>query len=286
MKFKQFGRYVLALALLIPVCLAFSSEVFAAVGAPEPWQMNMTAGFSPMKARLNEFHNELLIIITLIVVVVFVLMAYIAVRFNAKAHPVASTTTHHTMLEVAWTLIPILILMAIAVPSFKLLYYLDRTPKADMTINVTGHQWYWSYTYADAGNLTFDSTIVSDDDLKKGDLRQLTVDNALVLPVGAKVRILVSSTDVMHSWLVPPLGVQMYATPGRTNETWVEVSEEGTFYGQCNQICGINHGYMPIMIQGIPADQFPAWIEAAKKKYASNDGAAVSTRLADAAPIR
>jgi cytochrome c oxidase subunit 2 len=286
MKSKQFGRYLLALALLIPVCLAFSSEVFAAVGAPEPWQMNMTAGFSPTKARLNEFHNELLVIISLIVVLVFLLMAYIAVRFNAKAHPVASTTTHHTLLEVAWTLIPILILMAIAVPSFKLLYYLDRTPKADMTINVTGHQWYWSYTYADAGNLTFDSTIVSDDDLKKGDLRQLTVDNALVLPVGAKVRILVSSTDVMHSWLVPPLGVQMYATPGRTNETWVEVSEEGTFYGQCNQICGINHGYMPIMIQGIPKDQFPAWIEAAKKKYASNDGATASTQLADAASVR
>jgi cytochrome c oxidase subunit 2 len=213
-------------------------------------------------------------------------MAYIAVRFNAKANPVASTTTHHTLLEVAWTLIPILILMGIAIPSFKLLYYLDRTPKAEMTVKVTGHQWYWSYTYADSDALTFDSTIVADEDLKPGDLRQLTVDNALVLPVGTKVRILVESTDVMHSWLVPPLGVQMYATPGRTNETWVEVSEEGTFYGQCNQICGVNHGYMPIMIQGIAKDKFPGWVEAAKKKYANNDGAAASTQLADAAPVR
>ncbi len=286
MKFKHFGRYLLTLAFLIPVCLAFSSDVFAAVGAPEPWQMNMTAGFSPMKARLNEFHDLLLVIISLIVVVVFVLMAYIAVRFNAKSNPVASTTTHHTLLEVAWTLIPILILMGIAIPSFKLLYFLDRTPNAEMTVKVTGHQWYWSYTYADSGALTFDSTIVADDDLKPGDLRQLTVDNALVLPVGTKVRILVESTDVMHSWLVPPLGVQLYATPGRTNETWVEVSEEGTFYGQCNQICGINHGYMPIMIQGIAKDKFPAWVEAAKKKYASTDGAAASTQLADAAPVR
>jgi cytochrome c oxidase subunit 2 len=286
MKFKHFGRYLLALALLLPACFALAPDALAAVGAPEPWQMNMTAGFSPQKARLTEFHDILLVIISLIVVFVFVLMAYIAIKFNAKANPVASTTTHHTLLEVAWTLIPIVILMGIAIPSFKILYYLDRTPNADLTVKVTGHQWYWSYTYPDAGALTFDSTIVSDEDLKPGDLRQLTTDNALVLPVGAKVRILVDSTDVMHSWFVPPLGVQLYATPGRTNETWVEVSEEGTFYGQCNQICGINHGYMPIMIQGIAKDKFPAWLEAAKKKYAANDGAVGSSQLADAAPVR
>lgn len=276
MNVKRFGAWVLSLALLLPVA------AFGATGQPEPWQMMMSPGFSPTKHRLTDFHDLLLVIITGIVIFVFLLMAFIIVRFNARANPVPSTTTHHTGLEIAWTLLPVLVLVGIAVPSFKLLYYMDRAPDAEITIKVTGHQWYWSYEYPDQGSLTFDSTYVADSDLQPGQPRQLTVDNPLVLPIGTKVRILVSSTDVMHSWLVPPLGVQMYATPGRTNEAWVEVDEEGIFYGQCNQICGVNHGYMPIAIQGVAKDKFPGWVQDAKKKFAQNGDAAGATRLADA----
>jgi cytochrome c oxidase subunit 2 len=276
MNVKRFSAWVLSLALFLP------AVALGATGAPEPWQMNMTGGFSPTKHRLNDFHDLLLVVITAIVIFVFLLLAYIIVRFNARSNPVPSTTTHHTMLEVAWTLIPVLILVGVAIPSFKLLYFLDRAPDAELTIKVAGHQWYWSYEYPDQGGLTFDSAYVADSDLQPGQPRQLTVDNPLVLPVGTKVRILVASTDVMHSWLVPPLGVQMYATPGRTNETWVQVDEEGMFYGQCNQICGVNHGYMPIAIQGVAKDKFPAWIEEAKKKFAQSGDTPGSTRLADA----
>lgn len=240
--------------------------------APHPWQLYFQDPVSPVADRFHEFHGFLLVMITLIVLFVLGLLLYVIVRFRASVHPVPSKTTHNTLIEVLWTVIPVLILVVMAVPSFKLLYYADRAPNADMTIKVTGHQWFWSYEYPDNGNFTFDSNLVQEADLKPGQLRLYEVDNHLVLPVGATVRVLVTSTDVMHSWFVPPAGVQMYAVPGRSNETWVKFEKEGTFHGQCNQICGINHGFMPIEIDAVSKDKFDQWVATAQKKFARVDG--------------
>jgi cytochrome c oxidase subunit 2 len=250
------------------------NEALAATGIAHPWQLGFQEPASPVKERIESLHNWLLILITLITLFVLALMGIVIVKFNARANPVPSRTTHNTMIEILWTVVPVMILVVMAVPSFRLLYYLDRTQEADMTIKVTGHQWYWSYQYPDSDNLGFDSYIVAEKDLKAGQPRLLTVDNELVLPAETTVRILVNSTDVMHSWLVPALGVQMYATPGRVNETWVRVNEPGVYYGQCNQICGVNHGFMPITVRALSKADFQAWVGQAKQKFAAKDDAA------------
>jgi cytochrome c oxidase subunit II len=186
-------------------------------------------------------------------------------RYNAKKNPVPSQTSHNTVIEILWTVVPVLILVVIAIPSFRLVYYQDRTPDPDMTIKVTGHQWYWEYNYPDQGNLDIESRYIHDEDLKPGQLRLLDVDNPLVIPVGKKIRILQGSTDVIHSWFIPALGVQRYAIPGRTIETWVEADQIGTFYGECNQICGQDHSRMPIAVKAVSDEDFKAWVEQAKK---------------------
>ena len=244
---------------------AFASE--AASGAagtstesslPHNWQMGIGKVFSPMGQRLVDFHNLLLIIITAIVIIVVALMAYILIRYNAKRNKVPSDLTHSTPLEIVWTVIPVLILMVIAIPSMQLLYYIDRVPNAEMTLKVTAHQWNWSYEIPDA-KVAFDSNYD-----EKGEPRKLAVDKPLVLPINTNIRVLVTSTDVIHSWYLPKLGVQIYATPGRTNETWLNISQEGTYYGQCNQICGAYHGQMPIMIKGVSKEQYAAWLSTVK----------------------
>jgi cytochrome c oxidase subunit 2 len=251
----------------------------AGAEAPHPWQINFQPAASPVAERFHDFHNFLLVLITLITIFVLGLMIYVIVKFRASANPTPSQTTHNTTIEVLWTVIPVLILVVMAVPSFKLLYYVDRTHDAEMTVKVTGHQWFWSYEYPDHGNFQFDANHVADADLKSDQLRLLSTDNQIVLPIDTNVRILVTSTDVMHSWFVPPVGVQMYAVPGRVNETWVKVTREGTFYGMCNQICGINHGYMPIEIRALSKDKFKQWAAEAQKKYARID-AEPSVRVA------
>jgi cytochrome c oxidase subunit 2 len=242
---------------------------------PQPWQLGMQTPASPMKDRIESLHNLLLVIITIITLFVMVLLIYVMWRFRASAHPVPTRTTHNTMVEIIWTVVPIIILVIIAVPSFKLLYFEDRVPNAEMTLKITSHQWYWSYEYPDQGNLQFDSRIIDEADLKPGQKRLLEVDNRVVLPVDTNVRILITGSDVMHSWLVSALGVQMYAVPGRVNETWVKVERPGVYYGQCNQICGINHAYMPIAVEGVTKEQFNRWVVDAKKKFAAapSDGA-------------
>ncbi|MBV8456299.1 MAG: cytochrome c oxidase subunit II, partial [Acetobacteraceae bacterium] len=190
-------------------------------------------------------------------------------------------------LEVAWTILPVLILVVIAIPSFRLVYYEDRTNKADLTVKVTGHQWYWEYTYPDKNNLDFSSYVVPDDQLKPGQLRLLDVDNPLVVPAGKNIRILTTSADVIHSFFIPSLGVQRYAIPGRTIETWFRANKPGMFYGQCNQICGTNHSRMPIAVQAVPEQEFNAWLEQAKTKFSEaapsgSTGKAVS--VAEAQP--
>ncbi len=251
----------------------------ACAQTPQPWQLGMQTAHSPVEAHIQSLNLLVTIIIVAITVFVAGLLGYVIWRFDAKRHPVASRVSHHSLLEIAWTVLPVLILVVIAIPSFRLVYYEDRTFDPDMTIKVTGHQWYWEYTYADAGNLHFESYMVPEDQLKPGQLRQLTVDNQLVLPAGKKVRILTTSGDVIHSFFIPSLGVQRYAIPGRTIETWVEVDRPGDYYGECNQICGTNHSAMPISIHAVRPDEFQAWLATAKTKFSSATPAG-NTRLA------
>ncbi len=273
-----YWRLVAAVMLTAMPDGAATAEV---VGVPRPWEMGMQRGFGPLKDEEIWLHNIVLVIITLITLFVGGLLVWVMWRYNAKRNPVPSRTAHHTVIEVLWTVIPVLILVGIAIPSFRLVYYLDRTRQADLTIKVTGHQWYWEYTYPDNGNIDFSSYIIPDDQLKPGQLRLLTVDNDLVVPVGKNIRVLQTSGDVIHSWFIPSLGVQRYAIPGRTIETWFRVDQAGTFYGQCNQICGTNHSRMPIVVHAVPEKEFTAWLAEAKTKF-SDAGQSQSTQVAAA----
>jgi len=237
--------------------------------APEAWEMGLQDAAGPVKARTMELHSLVLIIITVITLFVGGLLMWVMYRYNSKRNPSSSQNSHNTVLEIAWTVVPVLILVIIAIPSFRLVYYQDRTPDPDMTVKVTGHQWYWEYSYPDQGNIDFDSHYIMDEDLKPGQLRLLAVDNEMVIPVGKKVRILTNSTDVIHSFFIPSLGVQRYAIPGRAIETWLEASEPGVFYGQCNQICGENHSRMPIAIRALPQNEFDNWVTQQKKAAAA-----------------
>jgi len=261
---------------LMAVCTAIlSAGAMAAPGAmaqqPRPWQMGFQQSFSPVMDRIESLHTGVLWVITIITLFVGALLVVVMLKFNRKANPTPSQTSHHTGLEIAWTVIPILILVGIAIPSFRLVFFQDRTNDAAMTIKVTAHQWYWEYTYPDSQNLNFRSDLIPDDEARRtGKIRLLDVDNPMVVPVGKNIRILTSSTEVIHSFFIPSLGVQRYAIPGRTIETWVNVTAPGIYYGQCNQICGKDHSRMPIAVRAVPAEEFDAWVAEAKKKFATD----------------
>ena len=240
------------------------AEVVSKYGA---WQLGPQAPYSPVAEQTIEFWNVLLVIIILIAVFVLGLMAYVCVRFKASNNPTPTKTTHNTLIEVLWTAVPVLILVVIAVPSFKLLYFMDHAVDPEMTIKVNGQQWSWNYEYPDDA-VSFDSLLLEPDEIKDGQTYLLDVDNPLVLPVGKRVQILLASDNVMHSFIVPSLMLQIYTTPGRTNETWVQVTEPGTFYGQCNQICGTGHSYMPIVIKALSEADYAAWLKKAKVEFA------------------
>jgi cytochrome c oxidase subunit II len=244
------------------------------VYAPRPWEMGMQPAGGPLKQQIIDLHDLVLVIITLITVFVAVLLGWVMYRYNVKRNPTPSQTSHNTVLEVAWTVIPILILVVMAIPSFGLVYYLDRTADADLTVKVTGHQWYWEYSYPDNGNIDFSSYIIPDDQLKPGQLRLLAVDNDMVVPAGKNIRVLEASGDVIHSFFVPSLGVQRYAIPGRTIETWFRVDKPGIYIGECNQICGTNHSRMPIVVRAVTPQEFAAWLVQAKAKFADAGGTA------------
>lgn len=267
------------LAVFLPLP-ARAEDAGTLVGQPTPWHIGMQPSVSPVSDQMQNFHNLLLWIITLITIFVLVLLVYVIVRFRASANPVPSKTSHNTLVEVVWTVVPILILIVIAVPSFKLLYYADKAPDAKLTIKAIGHQWYWSYEYPDNGNFTFDANIVQEADLKPGQPRLLTADNVVVVPVNTDVRVLVTAADVIHSWAMPAFAVKKDGVPGRLNETWFRAEREGTYYGQCSELCGQLHGFMPIEVKVVSQEAFAKWVEEAKKKYASVDGS--SPRLADA----
>jgi cytochrome c oxidase subunit 2 len=238
---------------------------------PHNWQLSFQAPHSPVQQSIEGLHSLVVWLMALVTVFVAALLGYVMWRYNAKRNPVASRVSHHTALEVAWTVLPVLILVVIAIPSFRLVYFEDRTATADMTVKVTGHQWYWEFTYPDQGGIDFSSYMVPEDQLKPGQLRNLDVDNRLVVPAGKNIRILTTSGDVIHSFFIPSLGVQRYAIPGRTIETWVKVDKPGVYYGECNQICGTNHSLMPISVEALSDADFATWVEQAKKKFASAD---------------
>ena len=274
-QFAQFlsGRKAANLAgvLFGSVVLALTVSGAAHAAAPVPWQMDLQPPAGSLAEMATDLHNLLLVVITLISLFVLGLLIYVGVRFRASRNPNPSKTSHHTVIEILWTVIPVLILVGIAVPSFRLLYYMDRTNETDMVIKVTGNQWYWNYSYPDEG-ISFDSYMVDEADLKPGQPRLLTVDNPMVVPEGTRVKLLITGNDVMHSFFVPSLAVQIYAFIGRTNEAWIDVPVGSqTYYGQCNQICGVNHAYMPIEVKALPKAEYAAWLAQAKEEFASND---------------
>lgn len=243
----------------------------AQAAMPLPKEMGMQPPATEI-ARMGEWmHNSWLMpIITVITLFVLALLLWIIVRYRAAANPTPSKTSHNTLIEVIWTIVPVFILVAIAIPSFRLLYAEYTPPKADVTLKVTGHQWYWSYEYPDQGNFSFDSIMLTDEEAAKAKLpRLLATDNRVVVPAGKTVKLLITSADVMHSWAVPSFFVKMDAVPGRINEAWFKVEKPGIYYGQCSELCGIKHGFMPIMVEALEPAKFDAWVLEAKTKFAS-----------------
>ena len=241
---------------------------------PRPWQMGFQDAASPIMEQLDAFHSMMLIIITLITLFVLGLLVYVMIRFKAARNPTPSKVTHNTVVEVLWTVAPVIILVLIAIPSFKLLYAQKVIPEVEMTVKAIGLQWYWTYEYPDYDNLTFDAVMIPDEDIRAGQLRLLETDNRLVLPVQTNIRILVTADDVLHSWAVPAFGIKMDAVPGRINETWVRIEREGVYYGQCSELCGIYHGFMPITVEAVSKEAFAEWVEKAKAEFAEEPASA------------
>jgi len=250
-----------------------SGAAWAGLGQPSPWEMGFQQPASGVMDSIVSFHNFLLYIITAITIFVLALLLIIIVRFNARANPTPSKTTHNTLLEVLWTVVPVLILVIIAVPSFRLLFTQLSIPPADVTVKATGKQWFWSYSYPDAGGFEFDSLVLSDKDRKPGQPRLLAVDNEMVVPVNKVVRIITTGADVIHAFTVPSFGIKIDSIPGRINETWFKATREGIYYGQCSELCGKDHAFMPIAVRVVSEGEYTAWLEQAKKKYASDTGA-------------
>ncbi len=259
-----------------------TGAALAATGQPEPWQLGMQQGATPVMDDIIWFHNFLLWVITAITLFVLALLIIVMFKFNARRNPVPSRTTHNTTIEVIWTVVPVLILVTIAVPSFRLLFYQLNMPKADVTVKATGKQWFWSYSYPDS-KFEFDSLMVQEKDLKPGQPRLLTVDNEMVVPVNKVVHVLTTGADVIHSFAVPSFGIKIDAIPGRLNETWFKAEREGTYRGQCSELCGKDHAFMPIVVRVVNDKEYTAWVEQAKKKYASDDSRPTAVAAADSA---
>jgi len=255
----------------------------AMAAEPQAWAIGFQKAQSPTMERITSLASFINGVIVCITILVSALLAYACWRFDAKRNPKPASWSHNTPLELAWTAIPAVILLLIAIPSFRLLYFMDRVQNADMTLKIVGHQWYWSYEYPDQ-DFKFDSMIVTDDALKPGQARLLTADNELVLPAGVPIRLQMTAEDVIHSWAVPAFGVKTDAVPGRLNESWVQINEPGVYYGQCSQLCGVNHGFMPIHVRALPKEEFNAWATEAKHKFAHLDGSPPTVTVALAPP--
>ena len=264
---------------------AFAQAKVPVIGIPHDWQMGFPDSFTPVQQHVASLHDLLLVIITLISLFVLALLLYVVFRFHASRNPTPSTITHNTVLEIAWTIIPILILVVIAIPSFRLLYYGDKAPDAAMTVKVTGHQWYWQYEYPDQGNVSIDSRMLAEADRvkqKPDEPRLLAVDNEMVIPANTVIRIIGTGADVMHGWTVPGFGIKKTVIPGRLNEGWINVEHEGYYFGQCSQICGNDHTYMPIAVRVVSKAEFGQWVEQQKKAAGLTPSTVAPTGLASA----
>ncbi len=280
---KVFSRLT-AIAVIAGALMASAGVAFAGLGQPSPWQMDLQGSATPVMDEISEFHYYLLWVIGLISAFVLALLLIIIVRFNARANPTPTRTTHNTPIEIAWTIVPVIILAAIAVPSFRLLFLELDVPHPDLTIKATGKQWFWSYSYPDNGNFEFDSIMVQEKDLKPGEPRLLTVDNEMVVPVNKVVHVLVTGADVIHSFDVLSFGIRIDAVPGRMNETWFKATKMGMFYGQCTELCGKDHSFMPIAVRVVSESDFNAWVAQAKQKFSAENGVPPNTFAAASGP--
>jgi cytochrome c oxidase subunit 2 len=278
-------RVLERLKLLAAICAVIGAGVglaHASLGQPSPWQLGLQQSVTPIMDDVIWFHNFLLVLITLITAFVLGLLVVVMVKFNAKANPMPSRTTHNTLLEVLWTVVPVLILVAIAIPSFRLLFQQLDIPKADVTVKATGKQWYWTYSYPDNGPFEFDSLMLKDSERKPDQPRLLAVDNDMVVPVNKVVRVLTTGADVIHSFAVPSFGIKIDAIPGRINETWFKATKEGIYYGQCSELCGRDHAFMPIAVRVVSEQAFATWVEQSKQKYARDNDTQRSSTVAAA----
>ena len=249
------------------VLLALAGTGYAGLGQPSPWQLGPQISASPVMDDIVWFHDFLLWLIAAIALFVLVLLVYVCVKFNAAANPIPTRTTHNTLIEVLWTVVPVLILVAVAVPSFRLLFFQLEPPPADLVIKATGKQWFWTYTYPDQ-KIEFDSLMVQQKDLKQGQPRLLAVDNEVVVPVNKVVYVQTTASDVIHAFAVPSFGVLIDAVPGRLNQTWFKATREGIYYGQCRELCGKDHAFMPIQVRVASEADYNAWLTQAKQKFA------------------
>lgn len=279
---RAFWRLTAAAVVLIGLALSGGSAS-AQLGQPADWQLGLQLPATSLMAEIRWFHDFLMWIISAIALLVLALLVYVVVRYNARAHPIPSRITHNTAIEVLWTVVPVLILVVIAVPSFRILFHQVKIPPADLTIKATGKQWYWTYAYPDQGNFEFDSLMLQDKELKPGQPRLLAVDNEIVVPVNKTVRVQVTAADVIHAFAVPSFGIKIDAVPGRLNETWFNATREGVFYGQCSELCGKDHAFMPISVRVVSEQEFASWVDQAKKRYARNDSRP-ATLAASSAP--
>ncbi len=282
---KRLFVWAMSACALSCVILGAGGAALAGLGQPSPWQLGLQQAATPVMESIISFHDFLLYIITAIATFVLVLLIVVVVRFNARSNPTPSRTSHNTWLEVAWTIIPIGILLTIAVPSFKLLFFQLTPPPADLTVKATGKQWYWSYTYPDA-KFEFDSLMLKAGELKADQPRLLAVDNEMVVPVNKNVHVITTGADVIHSFAVPSFGIKIDAVPGRINETWFRAEREGIYYGQCSELCGKDHAFMPIAVRVVSEQAFAAWIEESKKKYAATQGAPITVAAAHAGALQ
>lgn len=280
--FSIFTRFMnIFLKIITIVLIPFSA--FANEGISENWQLTFQEPATDLMSDIISFHSYILMpIITGISLLVLGLLLYIMFRFNSKRNVVASTTTHNTVIEILWTVIPVILLIIIAIPSFRLLYVSETIPKADLTIKAIGNQWYWTYEYPDYEDIVFDANMLLDNELSDPKLRLLETDTQIVVPVNKVVKLQITSADVLHAWTIPAFGVKMDAVPGRLNETWFKANKEGIYYGQCSELCGPKHAFMPINVKVVSENEFNDWLDFAKEEYASS-GIDYSTETFDLA---
>ncbi len=271
----------LATFLFASVALAAEYPPMPTPAFPHEWQLGLQPPATPTMELIYNFHTLLFWLCTVISVFVLGLLLYVVFRFNEKANPVPATWSHNTLIEVIWTAVPVLILVAIAIPSYKLLYFQDRIENADMTLKITGNQWFWSYEYPES-EISFDALAIPDDQIQpeKGHIRMLETDNHVIIPQDTNIRLLFTANDVIHAWTIPAFGVKLDNVPGRINETWMRVTKPGRYYGQCSELCGVDHSFMPIVVDVVSKEAYAAWVDSQKPKTA----AATPAPAAEAAP--